>query len=203
MPKQPLDRLPKLARTTTTVVILDTSKADAYDSALMGVQSKEKELSASLPRRAAAARAGVSAGAPEEDVLAALDAVRQADEATMKPLRDALSAADTALDAVREKWTFKSLGNVKWKRMVHANPAGDEDQAEWEANGGQGKCPYAFEGIARALLKEATVTPAQTPEEIDEVFDGDAWSDAEINHLWTSALAAQITARPDPKGRRG
>ena len=202
MPTQPQDHLPKLARTTSTVMILDSTKADDYDAALNALDGKEQELLTSLPRRVAGARAKVSAGAPEEVVAAAMDQVREVDETVLQPLREALAAAEVVLDAVRQAWVFKSLGNVRWKRTRKDHPAGDEDQAEWDANGGTGKAPYAFEGIARDVLKTATVTPSVTPEFVDDMFDGDAWSSAELEQLWTTALAAQITARPDPKRRR-
>lgn len=202
MPRQPLDHLPKVARTTHTTIILDASLADAYQDAVDALTAAEERLGASLPRRVAAARASVPAGAPEDQLIVAVDAVRQADAAELAPLRQAVEDAKAALEPARQRWVFRSLGRARWKHLVQAHPATEEDQAAWDADGGQGKAPYSFAAIARALLKEATVEPAVTAEQVDEMFDGDAWSDPELDQLWATALSAQVTARPDPMARR-
>ena len=44
VPRTPLDRLPKLARTVTCVVVTDSEKADAYEQALLAHQAVESEL---------------------------------------------------------------------------------------------------------------------------------------------------------------
>lgn len=202
MPRQPLDHLPKVARTTNTTVILDTALADAYAEAVDDLTAAETALAASAPRRIAAARATIPVSAPDDELKAAVEAVQQADEAELEPLRESVRAAKEALEPARQRWVFKSLGRTKWKRLVEAHPPTEQDQAEWEADGGTGKAPYAFAPIARALIKDATIEPAVTAEQVDDMFDGDDWSDPELNQLWTAALTAQITARPDPMGRR-
>lgn len=202
MPRTPMDRLPKLARTISCVIVTDSEAADAYEIALGAFTSQEQELAGSFPRRAAAVRASLPVTLTAEEASEALERLREADAAVMAPFQAALAEAEEALDAVREQWTFRSLGRSAWRDLVKANPPTDEDNAFWEAEGGTGQAPYSFENLPRPLLAAATVSPRVTRADIDDMFDGEDWSDAELTTLFQHALVAQQQARPDPKARR-
>lgn len=201
MPKSPLDRLPKLARTTHCFIVTDTDAADAFDVALAASLAKSQELSASSMRRAAAVRASLPASISAEEATAALGRLLDADTVELEPTRTALEAASAALDAARQEWTFRSLGRAAWKALVAKHPATEQDNAEWLEQGGTGKSPYSFETMSRELVQTSAV-PALTQEAVDDMFDGALWNDAELTTLFQHALLAQTQARPDPKARR-
>jgi hypothetical protein len=202
VPKTPLDRLPKLARTISCTIVTDAEKADAYETALIAHQAKEQELAASFPRRAAAVRASLPVTMTTEEASETLQHLRDADIAALTPTLTAVQAAEVELDTVRERWVFRSLGRTAWKALQAKHPATEDDQEAWTAAGGEGKPAYSFETIARDLITAATVTPTLTPGDVEEMFDGDTWNDAEIATLFQYAVIAQTQARPDPKARR-
>lgn len=202
MPRTPMDRLPKLARTVSCYIITDSEAADAYETALGVFNAQEQELAASFPRRAAAVRASLPVTITPEEASDALERLREADAAVLAPFREELTAAEDALDAVRERWTFRSLGRAAWRELVKANPPTEEDNTYWASEGGTGAAPYSFESLPRPLIAAATVSPMVTRAEVDEMFDGPDWNDAELTTLFQHALLAQTQARPDPKARR-
>ena len=197
----------KVPRTLSCVVVLDSAVADDYDAAVAAYQAQERELSSSFIRRAAATHPVVVVqhrldwGASEESA-AALEALVAADRAVLADLVAVRDAASKALEAVRQRWTFRSLGRKAWKALVDAHPTTDATNELWQAEGGAGPAPYDFDALGPDLIAAAVVTPAVTPAQVAAMFDGDDWNDAEIQTLYQTAVLAQTSARSDPKARR-
>jgi len=202
MPKQPQDHLPKTARTLSCVIVLNSTVADTYDEALSAYTAREQELAFSFPRRAAAVRASLPVTASTEESAAALEALVEFDREALADLGAARDAASKALEAVRQRWTFRSLGRKAWKAMVGAHPTTDATNELWQQEGGTGPAPYDFDALAPDLIAASAVTPKVTPELVAVMFDGDDWNDAEIQTLYQTAVLAQTSARSDPKARR-
>lgn len=191
----------KVPRTLSCVIVLDSAVADAYDAAVAAYQAQERELSSSFIRRAAAVRASLPVTASTEESAAALELLVQSDREALSDLGAARDAASKALEAVRQRWTFRSLGRNAWKAMVGAHPTTDATNELWQQEGGTGPAPYDFDALAPDLIAAAAVTPAVTPAQVAAMFDGDDWNDAEIQTLYQTAVLAQTSARSDPKAR--
>jgi len=202
MPKQPQDHLPKTARTLSCVIVLDSTVADIYDEALSAHAAREQELAFSFPRRAAAVRASLPVTVSGEESAAALELLVQSDREALADLGAARDAASKALEAVRQRWVFRSLGRKAWKALVDAHPATESATELWQQEGGTGPAPYDFDALAPDLITAAVVAPMVTPAQVAAMFDGDDWNDAEIQALYQTAVLAQTSARSDPKARR-
>jgi len=191
----------KVPRTLSCVVVLDSAVADDYDAAVAAYQAQERELSSSFIRRAAAVRASLPVVLTDEEQAAALEHLVEADREVLADVGAARDAASKALEAVRQRWTFRSLGRKAWKAMVDAHPTTDATNELWQQEGGTGPAPYDFDALAPDLIAAAVVAPAVTPEQVAVMFDGDDWNDAEIQTLYQTAVLAQTSARSDPKAR--
>ena len=191
----------KVPRTLSCVIVLNSTVADDYDAAVAAYQAQERELSSSFIRRAAAVRASLPVVLTDEEQAAALEHLVAADREALADLGAARDAASKALEAVRQRWVFRSLGRKAWKAMVGAHPTTDATNVLWQAEGGTGPAPYDFDALAPDLIAAAVVTPATTPAQVAAMFDGDDWNDAEIQALYQTAVLAQTSARSDPKAR--
>ena len=193
----------KVPRMLSCVIVLDSTVADDYDAAVAAYQAQEFELSSSFIRRAAAVRASLPVVLTDEEQAAALEHLVEADREALADLGAARDAASVALEAVRQRWTFRSLGRKAWKALVDAHPTTDATNELWQAEGGTGPAPYDFDALAPDLIAAAVVAPAGiTPAQVAVMFDGDDWNDAEIQALYQTAVLAQTSARSDPKARR-
>lgn len=202
-PKAPTDHLPKASRRITNTLIMDDAAADEYEEALRDRNSEKMEIEGSLPRRAAAVRAGLPAEMSSTQLDTAVADLRAKDEARLLPFEERLTKAIKALDKATLRVTCKALPRSEWKALKKAHPADDEDdQKKWEeAGGGETKPEFSIDSIARPLLKASIVEPVLSPKAVDEMFDGDDWNDAELAQVRNWALLVQGTWRPDPRAK--
>lgn len=201
-PKAPTDRLGKLPRRVTVGIYLDDSTVDAVNATTTDLAAARERLDASRPRRLAEARACADA----VDVIDP-QTIRDQVEASERPELDPLEAAATdALDAMDEaiRWfTFRSLGGAPFRKLREKHPARDEDHEAFSAQAEGAKAPYNLDTFPRALVKTSCIAPVLSDEDIESIFEGDAWNDVEINTLVVHAQLAQSQAPvADPKRRK-
>ena len=121
----------------------------------------------------------------------------------LEPLEQAATEALDAMDAATLWFTFRSLGRTPFHELLEKHPARDEDHAEVSAQAEGAKAPYNMDTFPRALVQESCVDPVLTDDDIEDIFEGDAWNDVEINALVVHAQLAQSQAPvADPKRRR-
>lgn len=81
---------------------------------------------------------------------------------------------------------FRSIGAKRWRELLKAHPPTDDDHAQTEAIGA-GRALWSVEGFPRALIQTSCVEPVLSDDDLEEMFHGDTWNDAEITHLFTTA----------------
>lgn len=182
----------KKARTFAVPIVMDPDVEGVYLEAKHALDTKAEELLTSAALRIRAARE--AAGDDPGDRLAAAHAVVSADEADLQVLQRAVADAEAALNAATTRYRFRALGRKAWKDLVTKHPATPEDQEAWAAEGHEGRCPWHEDGLARDLIHKASVAPALSPEDVEEIFDGADWNASEISLLWTAALYVQSQA---------
>jgi len=201
--KAPLDHLPKASRRITNTLIMDDLAADEFEETQTALKHEREEVEGSLPRQAAAVRAGLPADTTMVQLDAALKVLRKKNDDRLEPFVVRFEKATKALDKATLKITCKALPRSDWKALKKAHPADTpEDQKKWEdEGGGETKPEFSVDGIARHLLKASIVEPLLSDKAIDEMFDGDDWNDAELNQIRNWALLVQGTWRPDPRAK--
>lgn len=184
-------------------IVNDDELAETYEEALAALNTREQALQASAPRRLAAARNAMSATISPEDEARELAAVTTADDLILDDLRAALEDAQAALHAATTRYKFRALGRAAWEELKSRHEPTDEDHANaQEATGKEdARADYHMESLAPELVQIACVSPRLTAEQVDEIFNGDTWNDAEIALLFQTALIAQVTSRKNPVGR--
>jgi len=199
-----LDATSKKPRITWVDVILDGEVADAYDVAEKDLLAAEERLSASRPRRLAAARNALPTGATPEEQAAAAAAVVAADDLEVDALREARDAAAEALALATRRYKFRALGRARWESLKAEHPPQESDHEDVrEASGKKdAEAEYHFDTLAPALIQEASISPRLSEEDVDEIFNGGDWNGPEIVALWQTALVAQATARANPAARQ-
>lgn len=199
-PTIPRDRLGKLPRRATVGIYLDDALADAHDAATVALGDARDRLSRERPRRLADGMMRTGAdqpGAGPEDRARVVDAVDAAIAAEVAPLEAAVDETLAALDAGTAWYTFRSLGRKRFRALLDAHPAEDEDheQAQRETGNPEAQAQYSATGLSRVLLAESAIAPKLKPADVDAIMDGDAWNDQEITALFVTAMSAQTQAR--------
>lgn len=179
----------KKPRTFGVPIVMDPAVEETYLTAKAALDGRAHDLLATAADRIRAARE--AAGDDPVERKAAGQAVADADTAELEALQVDVDQANTALDAVTKVYRFRALGRRAWKDLVVKHPPTPEDQAAWEAEGREGRCPWHEDGIARELLHVASVEPPLSPADVEEIFDGAEWNATEISLLWTAALYVQ------------
>ena len=181
---------------------MDDLAADEFEEAQTALKYERDQIEGSLPRQAAAVRAGLPADTTMVQLDAALKTLREKNDARLEPFVERFEKATKALDKATLRITCKALPRSDWKALKKAHPADTEDdQKKWEAEGGETKPEFSVDGIARPLLKASIVEPLLSDKAIDEMFDGDNWNEAEISQIRNWALLVQGTWRPDPRAK--
>jgi hypothetical protein len=133
-------------------------------------------------------RAGLP-GAPTETVVDAEHAGEALDAA-----QASLDAAQAALDEGTLWFTFRSLGRKNYRKLLDEHPATDDHHAAAREQG-QSQAAYNPDTFAPALVRAACADPVLSTEDVEAIFDGDAWSDGDVAGLFTCALTAQVQSR--------
>jgi len=201
-PKKPQDRLGKLPRRVTVGIYLDDTTVAAVDAAERDLTAARERLDASRPRRLAEYRSTAEA----EDVIDP-EAIRAKVDASerpeLEPLEQAATTALDAMDAATLWFTFRSLGRTPFRDLLLAHPARDEDHEAVSVQSEGSKAPYNMDTFPRALVQASCVDPVLSGDDIEDIFEGDAWNDVEVNALVVHAQLAQAQAPvADPKRRR-
>ena len=178
----------KKPRIIKVPIVFDSEVELEYLQAQHAVEEATGNLLTTATDRIRVARA---CARPEHEHAAA-ETVAAGDAAEIDALKAVVAEKKTALDAVTVWYTFRALGRKTWSDLVKKHPPTDEDQAQFEAEGGQGKAPFDELGIARELLPLACVSPGITPEEAINIVDGADWNSTEIATLWAGARYVQI-----------
>jgi len=201
-PKSPQDRLGKLPRRVTVGIYLDDTTVAAVDAAERDLTAARERLDASRPRRLAECRSTAEAVdvIDPEAIRAKVDASERPE---LEPLERAATEALDAMDAATLWFTFRSLGRTPFRDLLLAHPARDEDHEAVSAQSEGSKAPYNMDTFPPALVQASCVDPVLTDDDIEDIFEGDAWNEVEINALVVHAQLAQAQAPvADPKRRR-
>lgn len=200
--RAPQDRRPPLVkkpRRTVVGLYMD-------DDLALRVQAAEQALQAASERQAGdqAQRIAGLAAAGEAD---AYTLVRKADEEVLIPLRNAVDAANAALEDATEWFVFEGIGARRLRALARAHPPTEEDAAEHERLGGTGTLEWSPVTFEPALVRDSCVWPVGYP--WDDVFgvpgEEDTWGDelppkspwgvGEIQALVASAVHANQAVR--------
>jgi hypothetical protein len=198
-PKQPQDRQQvKKPRTVTVGIYADNQLGIDWDRATDALGEAAQELSSSRDKRIGRALQLD----PDLTYGPAWEKVDAEDEATLEPLREALTAAEAALDAATIWFTFRGIGARPMKELAKQHPPTEEDLAEHERLGGTTRLEYSPDGFHQALLAASCVSPAGY--DWEQVWNGTAWNNAEIEALVAHAINANqavrtATHRPAPR----
>jgi hypothetical protein len=197
--RKPQDRQPvKKPRTVTVGIYADNQLGQDWDRATDALREATEELASSVEKRVARALQLD----PDLTYGPALDKVDSDDEATLGPLREAVAAAEAALDEATIWFTFRGIGARRMQELAKQYPPTDEDLAEHERLGGVTRLEYSPDGFHQALLAVSCVAPAGY--DWEQVWNGDAWNNAEIEALVAHAINANqavrtATHRPAPR----
>jgi hypothetical protein len=178
----PADRLGKVPGRVRVGVYLDDALMDAVADATRARDAAQE--TADVARQ----RAGLP-GAPTETVVDAEHAGEALDAA-----QTALDEAEASLDEGTLWFTFRSLGRKTYRKLLDAHPATDDDHTA-ARDQGQPSAAYSPLTFAPALVRAACADPVLSAEDVEAIFDGDAWSDGDVAGLFTCALTAQVQSR--------
>lgn len=189
--KQPADRLGKMPRIRRTTVPLDDEAVEALEEAQRNLADATDRIDSMRGRRVAQAR--IADPTAEQGQLEAR--VDTADEAELKPLRDAVEKAEKAVRDSSRTFAFRSIGRLAYQELRDRHPPQEQDHEDVKAQGIGQRAAYHAETFAPALIQAASLDPVLTGEDIAEIFDGDAWNESEITQLYMAALEVNTQRR--------
>lgn len=113
-----------------------------------------------------------------------------------KKLSDSKTRYEQAKAAAIEQsmeFKFQSLGRKTFSALLDQHPP---TTAQVENGQQDGEVPdWNTDTFPQALVHAAIVSPALTNEQVEEMWDSPVWSTAELNDLFSAALACQNTRR--------
>lgn len=106
----------------------------------------------------------------------------------------AADAAEKALEPSVVWFEFRSIGRKAYDDLVKQHPPGEAENKE-HLEQYKVPAPYNAESFAPALIAASLVEPALTVEQVQELFEDEAWNGAEIIQLWQAAQEVNSTRR--------
>lgn len=101
---------------------------------------------------------------------------------------------DDATGEVSHRFYCRGLGGTAYRKLLAEHPPTDEDHQETQALGA-GRARWSVQGFPRALIQASCVEPALSDQDMAEMFEGGAWNEDEITHLFAAAYKASTTVR--------
>lgn len=124
--------------------------------------------------------------------LAKLRLIRSTDsEVAIKEEKESHEALKVAEDAIRVEtviFSFRSIGRVKFDKIISDHPATPKQLEKAQATGGNPA--WNEETYPLALIQACLLDPPLTKEEIKDLWTDDNWSPAEHRDLFFAAQAA-------------
>lgn len=94
------------------------------------------------------------------------------------------------------KFIFRSIGRVKFDKLVKDHPPTSVDLEEAEKVGVDPKeLQWNSEGFSVALVAACSVEPKMTVAEVRSLFDNEDWTQVESAALFSAALSANLERR--------
>lgn len=118
------------------------------------------------------------------------------------------------IDAATETITMRSIGRLRFDKLVREHPATDEQQKEHKEQFGE-PAPYNVDTFSPALVASSMVAAVIDPlkctdDEWDELYNetapevltwADEWNAMEFVPLWTAAIAANTATNARALGK--
>lgn len=174
-----------------TIGIAADDLSDAHEAAVNALAAAERSQFASRARRIAEA---VQAGEQPDVAIARVDAD---DTRALDPLRSQVDGTRAELDDATVWFTFTALGRSRFLSLAAEHPPTDADHERARQRGEE---PAEFApSFLPALMQACCTSFPLTDEDLQQMFDGDAWSDAELGALTAAAMSANVAARLTPQ----
>jgi hypothetical protein len=163
---------------------LKSSKKPVYKSVWIALDPELADEEADLKQKASALRIRQTA--------------RPNDEKTLQDLADVEQKLEAATAALREnsvKFTFRSIGRRRYDDLLSDHQPTPEHIAEAKKMDPQAGLDFNPDTFPQALIAASIHEPKLTKDEVNDLFQSDDWSGAELSALFEAALVANTTRR--------
>lgn len=109
---------------------------------------------------------------------------------------EAVKASAKAAKDASQRFKFRSIGRKKYDDLVGLHPPTDAQRKEIEKEGGDpDNLSWNPDTFPKALVAASITEPLLTPEQVDEMWASDDWSESETAALSVTALEANNSRR--------
>lgn len=200
--KQPTDHA-KGPRIRRVKVAMDDVAAQDLEDALEALQvaqaakAEERDRRVAVlmaTRREAFARslANLGAGPVLDEVRAEVDAQIVVE---LAPVEDAVAAARARVQDTMRTYTFQSIGNTAYQRLLDEHKPTEQDHEQVKTEGRGDRAIYHAETFAPALVQRCALDPKLSVAQVTEMFDGSTWNLSELALLFMAAYEVNTQRR--------
>lgn len=201
--KQPADHQkgPRIRRVKVT---MDDVAAQDLEDALDALQSaqrvkndeRDRRVAVLMQQRRETADPGIGVAGPIlDDVRALVDTWIAAE---LAPLEDAVAEARARVEAGIKTYTFQSLGNTAYQRLLGEHKAQESDHEEVKSEGRGERALYHAETFGPALVQRCASDPKLSVAEVADMFTGGDWNLSELALLFMAAYEVNTQRRVVP-----